>query len=256
MRLCGCFRAAIVWSAFHRQPFTIRRSPGKAQRTWAEKQESAVKEYGEGERAHRTADAALQHSFDMGFRRNATADVPLTAERQDRFDTLRGESINEPDKFMSRDISNEDLPRTMKSQLLKTQQDRKALVERGGKLQSAMTTIQPLLNDAQIQRSATDQAKNAEYLKFSGVMEQRLDAFYKEKQRAPTDKEIRQIGTDLLKDVVTGPGYFHSLFGDRTAKAYSVIADKTPIQVDSIEAARALPSGATFVLNGETRTRK
>jgi cation transport regulator ChaB len=45
-------------------PSTIRRSPKKAQDTWAETHDSAVESYGEGERAHRTAFASLKHSFE------------------------------------------------------------------------------------------------------------------------------------------------------------------------------------------------
>lgn len=45
-------------------PSTLERSPKKAQRTWIEAHDSAVKEYGEGERAHRTAFSALKHSFE------------------------------------------------------------------------------------------------------------------------------------------------------------------------------------------------
>lgn len=45
-------------------PGTIKRSPEKAQRTYAETLESAEETYGEGERAHRTAYAALKHSFE------------------------------------------------------------------------------------------------------------------------------------------------------------------------------------------------
>ena len=45
-------------------PSTIRRSSAKAQRTWAKAHDSAVETYGEGERAHRTAYAALKHSFE------------------------------------------------------------------------------------------------------------------------------------------------------------------------------------------------
>jgi hypothetical protein len=45
-------------------PSTIKRSPPKAQRTWMKTHDSAVREYGEGERAHRTAFAALKHSFE------------------------------------------------------------------------------------------------------------------------------------------------------------------------------------------------
>ncbi len=45
-------------------PSTIQRSPKKAQRTWSKTHDSAVEEYGEGERAHRTAFSALKHSFE------------------------------------------------------------------------------------------------------------------------------------------------------------------------------------------------
>jgi hypothetical protein len=45
-------------------PSTVKRSSGKAQRTWGKTHDSAVEEYGEGERAHRTAFAALKHSFE------------------------------------------------------------------------------------------------------------------------------------------------------------------------------------------------
>ncbi len=45
-------------------PSTLKRSPKKAQKTWEKTHDSAVESYGEGERAHRTAFAALKHSFE------------------------------------------------------------------------------------------------------------------------------------------------------------------------------------------------
>jgi cation transport regulator ChaB len=45
-------------------PSTLQRSPKKAQRTWSKTHDSAVEEYGEGERAHRTAFSALKHSYE------------------------------------------------------------------------------------------------------------------------------------------------------------------------------------------------
>ena len=45
-------------------PSTIQRSPRKAQRTWSKTHDSAAEEYGDGERAHRTAFSALKHSFE------------------------------------------------------------------------------------------------------------------------------------------------------------------------------------------------
>ena len=45
-------------------PSTLRKSPPKARRTFAKAHDSAVKQYGEGERAHRVAYDALKHSFE------------------------------------------------------------------------------------------------------------------------------------------------------------------------------------------------
>ena len=45
-------------------PGTVERSPAKARHTYQKAHDSAVDSYGEGERAHRTAFAALKHSFE------------------------------------------------------------------------------------------------------------------------------------------------------------------------------------------------
>jgi hypothetical protein len=45
-------------------PSTIRRSGEYAQKTWVKVHDSAVESYGEGERAHRTAFAALKHTHE------------------------------------------------------------------------------------------------------------------------------------------------------------------------------------------------
>jgi hypothetical protein len=45
-------------------PSTVARSSKKAQDTWAKTYDSALNEYGEGERPRRTAFASLKHSFE------------------------------------------------------------------------------------------------------------------------------------------------------------------------------------------------
>jgi cation transport regulator ChaB len=45
-------------------PSTLQKSSAKAQRTFAKAHDSAAKQYGEGERAHRVAYDALKHSFE------------------------------------------------------------------------------------------------------------------------------------------------------------------------------------------------
>ncbi|MGW0080906.1 ChaB family protein [Streptomyces sp. NPDC003393] len=45
-------------------PSTLERSPEDAQHTWIKAHDSAVEEYGEGERAHRVAYGALKHKYE------------------------------------------------------------------------------------------------------------------------------------------------------------------------------------------------
>ncbi|MBI0298101.1 ChaB family protein [Streptomyces sp. PRKS01-29] len=45
-------------------PSTLERSPEDAQRTWIKAHDSAVEQYGEGERAHRVAYGALKHKYE------------------------------------------------------------------------------------------------------------------------------------------------------------------------------------------------
>ena len=45
-------------------PSTLRRSGKKARETWSKAHDSAVEQYGEGERSHRTAFSALKHTHE------------------------------------------------------------------------------------------------------------------------------------------------------------------------------------------------
>lgn len=45
-------------------PSTLQRSPKKAQETWIKAHDSAVEQYGEGQRSHRVAFSALKHQFE------------------------------------------------------------------------------------------------------------------------------------------------------------------------------------------------
>jgi cation transport regulator ChaB len=54
----------VIMPAKKDMPSTLQRSPKKAQDTWGKTHDSAVDQYGEGERAHRTAFSSLKHSFE------------------------------------------------------------------------------------------------------------------------------------------------------------------------------------------------
>ena len=62
-------------------PDTIKRSPAKAQRTFAKAHDAAVDEYGEGERAHRTAYAALKRTFEKWVTTGSRSGLPGRAIR-------------------------------------------------------------------------------------------------------------------------------------------------------------------------------
>ena len=57
-------------------PGTLQRSPAKARETWSKTHDAAVEQYGEGERAHRTAFASLKHSFEKVGDRWVPKDEP------------------------------------------------------------------------------------------------------------------------------------------------------------------------------------
>jgi cation transport regulator ChaB len=72
-------------------PSTLRRSPSEAQETWVKAHDNAVEQYGEGERAHRTAFSALKHKFEkVGDRwRRKAGGAKGPSDPQARQDTPR-----------------------------------------------------------------------------------------------------------------------------------------------------------------------
>src|SRR5690348_7006128 len=57
-------------------PDTLKRSGPKAQRTFAKTHDAAVEQYGEGERAHRTAMASLKHTHEKRGDRRVPKERP------------------------------------------------------------------------------------------------------------------------------------------------------------------------------------
>jgi hypothetical protein len=81
-------------------PSTLKRSSKKAQDTYVKTHDSAVKEYGEGERAHRTAFASLKHSFEKTGdhwepkQRRGPSDAKAAGGRDTRAKTAGGVDAN------------------------------------------------------------------------------------------------------------------------------------------------------------------
>lgn len=74
-------------------PSTLRKSSAKAQRTFAKAHDSAVEQYGEGQRANQTAYAALKHSYEkVGDRWEAKAERGPSDSRAESTRGSSGES--------------------------------------------------------------------------------------------------------------------------------------------------------------------
>ena len=74
-------------------PSTLARSPKKAQRTFAKAHDAAMDEYGDEERAHRVAFAAVKHSFEkVGDRWEAKDEPGPSDERAERGGPSGGQS--------------------------------------------------------------------------------------------------------------------------------------------------------------------
>lgn len=72
---------------------TVRRSSRHAQDTWVKAHDSAIETYGEGERAHRTAFAALKHSYEKGRRPTTGRPLRRALESLTRGDEVLDEAL-------------------------------------------------------------------------------------------------------------------------------------------------------------------
>ena len=81
-------------------PDTLKRSPKKAQDTFIKTHDSAVDQYGEGERAHRTALSAVKHSFEKvgdhwePKEKKGPSDAKAAGGRDTRAETAGGVDAN------------------------------------------------------------------------------------------------------------------------------------------------------------------
>lgn len=196
----------------------------------------------QAKQAYDLSPPSQQEVYKNQMKKNATADVPLTPERQQAYDALYGEARNNPEKFMSRNISELDLPRPMKSKLSAMQEDRKALVAKGEKLSTMMSTMQPYLREAGIGQDKNDQNKQQQYNRFAGMLDKAVEAFEAEKQRRATDSEVREIGNGLLREVVLDPGIAYVPFTGETKRAFELEVRKGSEAADYAK----IPSGSLF----------
>lgn len=114
-------------------PSTIARSGQKAQKTFAETHDSAVEQYGEGERAHRTAFSALKHTHEKvgdhwepkSDGRKGPSDAHAAGGRDTKAPTKGGVDANAPKTHLMELAKRADIPgrsRMTKPQLVEALQ--------------------------------------------------------------------------------------------------------------------------------------
>ncbi len=131
---------------------------------------------------------------------NAKADVPLTPDRFNKFQEIMGQAITDPDKFLDVIPGEHDLPRTLQGQIFNKQRQMQGKLADTSKINSALRTVAPMLNDAGIYSSRTDTQKNASYNQFVGAFDAKLKEYEDQHKKFPTEEEQRKIASGLLTE--------------------------------------------------------
>lgn len=160
--------------------------------------------------AYNTLSPTKQRQVLSQIERNAKADVPLTPERWNRFQELKGIAVNDPKKFMETEVGAEDLPRTLQGQLFTQQRGMQKNLQDTSRLTRAISTVTPMLNDAGIVRSRTDQQKVGVYNQFVGAYQTELSSWEEQNKRFPNEKEQMQIAAKLLREQNPDRWFFQS----------------------------------------------
>lgn len=160
--------------------------------------------------AYNALNPAKQKQVISQIERNAKADVPLTSERWNRFQELKGIAVNDPKAFMNVEVGAEDLPRTLQGQLFTQQRGMQKNLQDTTRLTRAINTVTPMLNDAGIVRSRTDAGKAATYNQFVGAYQTELENWEKQNQKFPNEKEQMQLAAKLLRETNPDRWFFQS----------------------------------------------
>lgn len=196
-----------------------------------------------GQALYNAAPVGLQRNIDSALRKAASMDVPPTNEGAKRFSELQGLATRDPEAFSRLNLDDEKtLTRGQKGPLIQMQVKQEELVKRGIKVDGAMKSMHPFLNDAGISDSASDNNKTKEYLRFRGTFEAALNTAEAEKKRELYPKEITDIGQGLLKQIVTDPGWAFVPFTGETKKAYQLEVRKGNEASDYAK----IPAGSIF----------
>lgn len=150
------------------------------------------------------------------IKRNSLADIPLTPERRRRFLELKGIATDDPEKFLSMNTSDfGTLPTQQTGELLNLQKTMGKKLQDSSRLNSAMYTVTPMLQEAGITRDPRDEGKMTLYNQFRGAFQTKLQEFHSQNKKFPNETELMQIAAGLLKE--SKNGIWETIFGGTRA---------------------------------------
>lgn len=158
----------------------------------------------EAQEAYRRAPATVQALTRRQLVTNARVDVPYTDAAQAREMELRGLAIQNPEAFKSLDLAKEEiLPRATKGSLQKLQLEAtKKLQDVQYRMRYPMQVMNGLLREANITLGNSP----AEYNRYQGAFAILYEQATNEKKRPLNEKEIKELGTPLIRETMNVPG--------------------------------------------------
>lgn len=164
--------------------------------------------------AYQDMDWLQRKRVDSQLQANARRDVPVTPDVLKKYAEIKGLRTTNPDAFQNLDVADSGLPRAMQKEMINLQLSDAKKLNDTTRINAALRTVAPMLNDSGIYASRTDTDTNAKYNQFVGAFDQKLSEFEKEKQKFPNEEEQRQIAAGLL-GTVAGSGWFKTDVGGR-----------------------------------------
>lgn len=142
------------------------------------------------------------------IKKNTKEDVPTTQARVDKFQTIMGERLTDPNKFLMHVPGEEDLTFAQQNQLFKAQSDMRGQIQSDARMHQAISTVTPMLAEAGIVQKRSDKAAMETYNQFVGAFEVKLKEEAERNGGKFPDRETQEkIAAQLLR-TEPRPGMF------------------------------------------------
>ena len=136
-----------------------------------------------------------QRSYLRALAKNAEGDVTWTPERLNKYATLKGMAINDPEGFLSTNIADESMPWAARRELINLQGKVRQNPNQSPGIQQALRMTRPIWEPAGIKPTDRDR-----YNLFVGAMQDALVQFQTQEKRQPrTQDEYNQLVSRVIQ---------------------------------------------------------